>query len=433
MSPEIIGAIGIIFLLVLIALRMYLGLAIALIGIVGVLWIQGLEKAYVVAGQAPFNFIFKYNFATLPMFILMGNIVSQTGIGADLYYTAHKWIGQLRGGLAMATNAACALLAAITGSSMSGIIIMSKVALPEMQKLKYDDRLSTGVIASASTMGILIPPSIGFILYGLLTEESVGKLFMAGLIPGILEAVFYMAVIFIMCRLNPEMGPPGPKSTFKEKVFSLKNTWATLVLFLLVIGGIYGGVFTPTEAGAIGSMGAIIIALSMRRLNAKTFLETLLESGLMVGMVLLILMGVAIMIKFTAVSKLPFVLGEIAAGLDVPPIMIIIAIVIMYVILGCFMDVMMVIMLTVPIIHPIIVSLGFNPIWFGVIIVRMAEIGGITPPFGMQGFVLSGMSGVPLGTIYRGVLPFVIADFLHIAMLIAFPIISLFLPNLMSY
>ena len=306
----------------------------------------------------------------------------------------------------MATNVACAFLAAITGASMSGIIIMSRVALPEMQKLHYDDRLSTGVIASASTMGILIPPSIGFILYGILTEESVGKLFMAGIIPGALEAIFYMTTIYIICRVNPKMGPPGPKSTFKEKIFSLKNTWATLALFLLVIGGIYGGIFTPTEAGAIGSFGAIVIATAMRRLSGRTFLDTLLESGLMVGMILLILIGVSIMIKFTAISQLPFILGEIASGLDVPPIMIIIAIVIMYIILGCFMDVMMVIMLTVPIVHPIILALGFDPIWFGVIIVRMAEIGGITPPFGMQGFVLSGMSGVPLGTIYHQSPPF---------------------------
>jgi tripartite ATP-independent transporter DctM subunit len=227
------------------------------------------------------------------------------------------------------------------------------------------------------------------------------------------------------------MGPPGPKSTFKEKIFSLKNTWATLALFLLVIGGIYGGIFTPTEAGAIGSFGAIVIALAMRRLSGRTFLDTLLESGLMVGMILLILIGVSIMIKFTAISKLPFILGEIASGLDVSPLVIVIAIVIMYIILGCFMDVMMVIMLTVPIVHPIIVALGFSPIWFGVIIVRMAEIGGITPPFGMQGFVLSGMSGVPLGTIYRGVLPFVIADFIHISLLLAFPVLSLYLPNTM--
>ena len=431
MSAEIIGAIGVLFLLVLIASRMYLALAIAFIGIVGIIWIQGIDKASVVAGQAPYNFLFKYNLATLPMFVLMGNVVAQTGIGADLYYTANKWVGQLRGGLAMATNVACALLAAITGASISGIIIMSRVALPEMQKLKYDDRLSTGAIASASTMGILIPPSIGFILYGILTEESVGKLFMAGIIPGVLEASFYMITIYLLCRFNPKMGPPGPKSSFKEKVFSLKNTWATLALFLLVIGGIYGGIFTPTEAGAIGAFGAIIIALGMRRFSRRNFFDTLLESGLMVGMILLILIGVSIMIKFTAISKLPFILGEIASSLDVPPIMIIVAIVIMYIILGCFMDVMMVIMLTVPIVHPIILAMGFDPIWFGVIIVRMAEIGGITPPFGMQGFVLSGMSGVPLGTIYRGVLPFVIADFVHVALIIAIPALALFLPNTM--
>jgi C4-dicarboxylate transporter DctM subunit len=367
----------------------------------------------------------------MPMFILMGMVVSETGIGADLYYAAHKWMGQLQGGLASATVGACALFAAITGSSTSGVVVMAKVALPEMRKHKYDERLSAGTIAAGSTIGILIPPSIGFILYGILTEQSVGKLFMAGIIPGVLEAVFYIATIYLLCRFNPRMGPPGPRASFREKIVSLKNIWAMVALFLLVMGGIYGGVFTPTEAGAAGAFGAIIITIVMRRFNRKGFLKTLLETGLMTVMILLIMAGVSIFTKFMAASELPFMLGNIVAGLDVPDIVIIVAIVLMYIILGCFLPAIMAIILTIPVIYPVVLAMGFDPIWFGVILVRMVEIGSITPPVGMNVFILSGVSGVPLGTIFRGIIPFVVADFAHLALLIAVPALSLFLPSMM--
>jgi tripartite ATP-independent transporter DctM subunit len=431
MSPELIGLVSVVVLLVLIAARMHLGLAMAFIGIAGIALIQGIDKALFVAGQTPFAFIFNYSLAVLPMFTFMGMIVSETGIGGDLYYTVHKWIGHLRGGLAMATTGACALFAAITGGGMEGIIVMSKVALPEMQKFRYDDRLSTGVIASSATMGVLIPPSMGFILYAILTEQSVGKLFMAGIIPGILEALFYMVAIYSLCRVNPKMGPPGPRTSFREKVVSLKDIWPVLALFLLVMGGIYTGIFTPTEAGAIGAFGAIVIAMIMRRLSGRGFLHTLLETGLMTGMFLLMMIGVSILMKFMAISKLPFVLGDLIAGLHIPGMAVIIAIVIMYIILGCFMDALLAIIITLPIIYPVVLAMGFDPIWFGVIIVRMTEIGAITPPFGINVFILSGISGLPISTIYRGVVPFVLADFCHVALIIAVPALSLFLPSRM--
>jgi tripartite ATP-independent transporter DctM subunit len=410
---------------------MWIALATAVVGFLGIAYVKGLDSAFLSAGRAPYLFIAKYDIAVMPMFVLMGMVVSETNIGSDLYYTVHRWLGHLRGGLAIATAGACALFGAITGSSMSGIMVMSKVALPEMQRYKYDDRLSTGVIAASSTMGVLIPPSIAFIMYGILTEVSIGKLFMAGVIPGILEAIFYMITIYILCHFNPQMGPPGPKTSFKMKIFSLKNTWPMVALFLLVMGGIYGGVFTPTEAGAIGAFGAITIAAVMGRFSRKAFFSSLRESGLMAAMILLMLMGVSIFQKFMAASQLPFWLGDFITGLKAPNIVIMIAIVIMYIIAGCFLPAMLAIILTIPIIYPAILAMGFDPIWYGVIMVRMTEIGAITPPVGMECFVLSGVSGVPLGTIYRGVVPFIIADFCHVALLIAVPSLSLFLPNMM--
>lgn len=431
MSPEIIGLLGVVVLLVLLAAGMWIGLAMAIVGFVGIFLIRGINQAFVMTGIIPYDQIGFYPISVLPMFVLMGMVISETGIGKDLYYTAHQWIGQLRGGLAMATTAACAMLAAIVGSGMTGIIVMSQVALPEMRKFGYDDRLATGVIAASSTMGVLIPPSMAFIMYGILTEQSIGELFMAGLIPGILEAVMYIIAIYLLCRFNAKMGPAGPRTSIREKIYSLKNTWAMLTLFVLVMGGIYGGIFTPTEAGGVGALGAIIIALIGRKLTVRGFYNSLKETGMMVGMILFMIVGVFIFMHFIAVSKLPFALGEFVVGLGVPDVVVIIAILVMYIILGCFMPELPMVILTIPIIYPVIVQVGFDPIWFGVIIVRVMEIGSITPPMGINIFVLSGITGTQIGTIYRGVIPFVIADIVHVALITAVPAIALWLPGMM--
>ena len=432
MSPELVGLIGVIVLLILLAAGMWIGMAMALIGFIGIIVIRGTTQAFMMTGILPYDQIGFYPITVMPMFVWMGLIIAETGIGKDLYHTAHQWIGQLRGGLAMATTGACAMLAAIVGSGMTGIIVMANVALPEMQKYEYDDRLSTGVIAASSTMGVLIPPSMPFIMYGILTENSVGKLFMAGVIPGLLEAVFYMTTIMLLCRINPRMGPPGPKTTFKEKIVSLKSTWAMLALFVLVMGGIYGGLFTPTQAGAVGCFGALIIAVAGRKLSPQGLFKSIKEAGLMTGMILLMIAGVFIFMHFIAVSELPFALGNFVAGLGVPDMVIIFAILVMYLILGCFMPEVPMVILTIPIIYPVIVMLGFDAIWFGVIIVRVMEIGSITPPMGINIFVLSGITGVSIATIYRGVIPFVIADVCHVIIITALPILSLLLPNMMA-
>lgn len=357
---------------------------------------------------------------------------SNTGVGADLYSSAHKCVGQIRGGLAISTVAACAGFAAISGTTVAGLVTMGRVALPEMRKYRYSDALATGCIASGGTMGILIPPSMGFILYGVLTEVSIGHLFMAGILPGVLQAVFYIAAILILCRINPQIGPPGPKTSLKEKVVSLKNTWSAIVLFLLVIGGIYLGIFTPTEAGAVGAFGAIVLTFLSRRLKGRNLLNSILESAQMTAMMILIMAGAFTFMNLMAMSKLPFVVADLVVGLSLSKYFIIAAIIVMYIILGMFLDIISSILVTVPILFPVVSALGFDPVWYGVIMVRVMEIGLITPPFGLDVFTLSGISRIPVSTIFRGVTPFVITDFLHIALLVAFPAVSLFIPSMMA-
>jgi C4-dicarboxylate transporter DctM subunit len=431
MSPELVGAIGIIILMVLIFVRIWIGAAMLLVAILGYLYLDGPEITFVMAGQNPLSTIASYTFTAVPLFILMGTVVSNTGVGADLYNTAYKWIGKLRGGLAMSTVAACAMFAAICGSSMATSATMGKVALPEMKKYNYDEKLAAGSIAAGGTMGILIPPSMGFILYGLITEVSIGHLFMAGLIPGILEAVFYIVTIFILCRFNPSLGPRGASTSFKEKIISLKDTWAMVLLFALVMGGIYLGIFTPTEAGAIGAFGAIVISLIARRLSWQAFKISITDTAQTTAMIAFLVIGAFMLVRFLAISELPFVLGDTVAGLNLPPIGVLIAIVILYIILGCFLDIIAAIILTTPIIFPVVLAMGFDPIWFGVIMVRMMEIGAITPPMGLNVFVLSSVTDIPIGTIFRGIVPFIISDFCHVALLIAVPSLSLFIPQSM--
>jgi C4-dicarboxylate transporter DctM subunit len=431
MSTEIIGVIGIAVLIVLIFLRIWIGVCMVLVGFVGYAILTDWGNALVVAGTEPYSNIAFYPITVIPLFILMGAVVSNTGVAGDLYNTAYTWIGRLRGGLAMSTVWACAGFAAICGSSAATAATMGKVALPEMKKYNYDAKLSSGAVAAGGTMGILIPPSMGFILYGILCEVNIGKLFMAGIIPGILEAVFYMAAIWIMCRWKPTMGPPAEGTTFMAKIISLKGTWAMLLLFILVMGGIYQGIFTPTEAGAIGAFGSIVITFIGRRLNWTNLRGSVVETAQTTAMIVFMIVGAFILMRFLAVSQLPYMLSELVAGLPFHRMWIIIFIILMYIILGCFLDIYAAIILTVPIIYPVILALGFDVIWFGVLMVRVMEMGLITPPMGMNVFILASVTDVPIGTIYRGVVPFIIADILHVALLVAIPSISLFLPDTM--
>ena len=433
MSPLIVGVIGFILLVLLIFMRMPIAVAMGAIGVVGMAYILGPHAGLNLLKTAPYASIARYGFSVVPLFILMGNFCFHAGVSRDLYYTVNKWLGQLRGGLAMATVAACAGFAAVSGSSLATAATMGTVALPEMKKYKYDPALATGAIAAGGTLGILIPPSVVLVIYGILTEQSIGKLFLAGFIPGILEAFFYIITISIICKRNPLLGPSGARTSLREKVVSLKDTWMILVLFLVVIGGIYMGIFSPSEAAGIGAGGALGLALLRRRLSRQGFTASLLETVKATSMIFTILIGAMLLGYFMAVTRLPFELAGVVGGLEVNRYIILGAILAVYIFLGCMMIPMAMIILTIPIVFPLVIDQGFDPIWFGIITVRIFEIAQITPPVGMNVFVISGVAkDVPMGTIYRGIIPFLIADIFHLTLLVAFPQLALFLPNLMK-
>jgi C4-dicarboxylate transporter DctM subunit len=332
----------------------------------------------------------------------------------------------------MATVGACAGFAAVSGSSLATVATMGTVALPEMKKYKYSPELATGAIAAGGTLGILIPPSVVLVIYGILTEQSIAALFLAGFIPGILEALFYIITISIVCRFNPKAGPAGPKTTFKEKIISLKDTWPIFTIFVIVIGGIYTGIFSPTEAAGIGAFSALLIALLKRKLARNNFISSLEDTMKSTAMIFTILIGAMVLGYFLTATRLPFELANVVSGLDLNRFIILGLILAVYVILGCIMIPMAMVILTIPIVFPLITAQGFDPIWFGIITVRIFEIAQITPPVGMNVFVMKGVApDIPMGTIYKGIIPFFIADICHLILLIVFPQIALFLPSLM--
>lgn len=431
MSVELIGITGILVLMIFLFLGMWLGFAMAFVGFVGLVIVMGFNGAVTVMATIPYTRSAFYSISALPLFTFMGVVVGASGIGNDLYNTAYKWFGRLPGGLAVSTVFASGGFAAITGSSSASIVTLGSVAIPEMKKFKYNDKLAAGAVAAGGTIGILIPPSLGFILYAILTEESIGQLFMAGIIPGILEILFYAATIFILCALHPHYGPRGPKTSIIEKIYSLKATWPVLTLFLLVIGGIYGGIFTPTEAGAIGTVGSIVIVFAMQRMNLADFIKSTMEAVKLIGMIFVLVVGAFVFAHFLAMTKLPFYLSDLVVGVSVNRYISLFVIVFLYIILGMFLEIFSCIVLTVPILYPTVQALGFDPIWFGVIMVRVMEIGLITPPIGMNVFMLGGVTKMPLETIFRGIIPFFIADIFHVILLILFPQISLWLPQTM--
>jgi tripartite ATP-independent transporter DctM subunit len=359
----------------------------------------------------------------------MGQFTFISGISQDLYTMANKWIGHFRGGLATATIAACALFAAVCGSSLATGATMGMVAIPEMRRFKYDLRLATGCVAAGGTLGILIPPSIGFVIYGILTEQSIGKLFMAGFLPGLLLSALFVLAIYFQCVINPQMGPPAQKSTWAERIRALSGTWAMLLLFIIVMGGIYFGFFTPTEAAGIGAFGALCLIIVLRKVNGGILFECLRETGKMTAFIFLVVFGANIFSSFLALTGLPMALSDFITGLPYPRHIILIAIILIYLVLGCFMEVYAIMILTLPIIFPIVQALQFDPIWFGVIMVIVLEAGLITPPVGLNVFVLKGaLPDVPLETIFRGVWPFLTAAVIELILLTIFPQIALFLP-----
>ena len=432
MSPTMVGILGICILIFLIFIRMQIGLSMGIVGFLGFAYIVGIDPALGLLRTVPYTSFANQGMSVIPLFILMGSFAFAAGMSEDLYRTVHKWLGHFRGGLAMATVAACACFAAISGSSLATAATLGKVAMPEMEKYKYDPGLATGSIAAGGSIGILIPPSVILIIYGIITEQSIGKLFLAGFVPGVLEAVFYIIAIVIITRKNPELGPPGPRATLKEKMQSLLKTWEVIVLFLVVIGGIYTGVFTPTEAAGVGAFGTFCFAGLRRKMTWTVFKLSLKNTASTTGMLFLIVLGAMILGYFFSVSRLPFELATMVGELPVNRYFILLIILVVVGLLGTIMDSMAIVLLTIPVFFPMILNLGFDPIWFGILVVRVTEMGLITPPVGLNVYIIKGITGVPMGTIFRGLKPFLIADICEIIFLIAFPQITLFLPGLMS-
>ena len=432
MNAQLIGVLGILVLFILLGLRMYIGMAMALVGFLGLTLIVGFEAGSSILGITPLAEGSSYTLSVIPLFVLMGQFALISGISSDIYKTVYAWLGHMRGGLAMATIIACSGFAAICGSSLATGATMGMVAIPEMERFKYDPRLATGCIAAGGTLGILIPPSIGFVLYGILTEESIGKLFMAGVIPGILLSCIFILVIHVWCRINPELGPRGPRTSVIEKIKSLKGTWGMLLLFIIVMGGIYFGVFTPTEAAGIGSFGAFLFALLKGKLSVKKLFDGLLETGRTTAMIFLIIIGANIFSSFLGLARIPMELADLIAGLEMPKMVIFTGIILVYIALGCVMDCYAIMILTVPILLPVIQALQFDVIWFGVIMVIVLEIGLITPPVGLNVFVLKAAApNVPMNVIFRGIWPFMLAGLAAIILISIFPAIALYIPSRM--
>jgi tripartite ATP-independent transporter DctM subunit len=434
MSPGNIAIIGIILLVFLFLLRMPVAFAMALIGFLGFAYMTSVGAALSILGKDFWVMFSNYNLTVVPMFVLMGTFAFYSGIGGRLYQAAHKFLGQLPGGLGIATCYACAAFGACCGSTTAGAAAMGKVILPEMKKYHYDPSLATACVASAGSLAILIPPSTIFIIYGIMTEVSIGKLFAAGILPGILLATLFALTVYIICRRNPKLGPPGVKASWKERVASLSGAVEMLILFALVMGGLFAGLFTPTEAGAGGAAGALIIALARRMITWRGFIDSLVETTRITAMVFVIVTGATIFGHFMAVTRVPYELSEWLGGLAVSRYIIMGFIIFGYLIAGCFMDSLAMITLTVPILYPVILKLGFDPVWFGVIIVLVGEMGVITPPVGINVYIIQGVAGdVPLETIFRGIFPFLVALIICTVLLIAFPQIALFLPSFMTW
>jgi len=414
------------------ALEVPIAFAMALVGFCGFTVISGFEPAVNMVGLVPYTTAASYIFSVLPLFLLMGEFSSVSGLMRDAYRTINRWLGHLPGGLAMATIGGCAGFAAVCGSSVATAATMTRIVLPEMREYNYDLGLATGSLAAGGTLGILIPPSLQFIMYGVIAEESIGKLFLAGILPGILLALVFMVTIYAIAKHNPKAGPAAARATWRERLISIKDIWGLVLLFVVVLGGIWGGLFTPTEAAAVGAFVSFIFIVMRGKFTRQNLIIAFTGALKTSGMCLGILMGAMVFGYFIAVSTLPMALAQFVSQLPIPRLGILVCMLFVYFFLGCLMDGLAMILLTMPIFIPVILALGFDPIWFGVVLTLMCEMALITPPIGMNVFIISGMTDdVPVYTIFKGVWPFVLALIVTEAILIAFPKISLFLPNTM--
>jgi C4-dicarboxylate transporter, DctM subunit len=432
MSTDAVAVIGFIALFSLMLLRVPVGMAMGLVGVSGFAYLVNGTAALKLVGQTSMRTVTDYTFGVIPMFLLMGALVSNSGMSRELFRAANVFVGHLRGGLGFATIAACGGFAAISGSSVATAATFSTVAYPEMRRFGYPQSFATGVIAAGGTVGAMLPPSTVLAVYGIITEQDIGKLFIAGIIPGLLAISMYMLTIKIIGVIRPHFLPSGARAPWNERFAALRDIWAPLLLFIFVIGGLYGGLFTPTEAGGMGAGGAFIIGILRGRLGKDEILRSLLQATRTAAAVFTVLIGALIFGYFLTVTQTPQKVTLFLTGLGLGRYGVLALIMVMYILLGCLMDAMAMIILTVPIMFPVVIALGFDPVWFGIIIVMTVELGLIHPPVGMNVFVIkSVVPDVTFTTIFKGVVPFIITDIIRLIILIAFPILALYLPSKM--
>lgn len=429
---EVRGLLSIVLCFVLIFLGVHVAAAMAVTAFIGVSLLISPVASLTTLSTTIIDVVSDQTWSVVPLFTWMGLIVVASGFAEELYRSAYRWIGHLPGGLASASTVACAGLSSIVGDTLSGVYSMGSIALPQMRSYGYDMKLATASIACAATIGVMIPPSIAFIVYGMITEVSIGKLFIAGLLPGILFAVILISLITIRATLNPSLAPRGEKSTWKERLESSKDTWPILLLMLLVLGGIYAGLVTPNEAAGLGVFGALIISLATRRLTLEAFWHSITQTLRLTAGIIIIFMFAMVFSRFIAISGLTQQLADLVVGLQLGTYQIIGAILLFYVVIGMFMNALPALVLTVPLFFPIAMSAGFDPVWFGVLVVIMVELGVVTPPIGVNVFAISAIAkDVPMYDIFRGIFPFWIAYLVLVGLIIVFPAIALFLPSLM--
>jgi tripartite ATP-independent transporter DctM subunit len=432
MSPDAVAVIGFVVLFALMLLRVPVGMAMGLVGVSGFAYLVGGGPALKLVGQTSMRTVTDYTFGVISMFLLMGAFVTTSGMSRELFGAANTFVGHLRGGLGIATIVACAGFAAISGSSVATAATFSTVAYPEMRRYDYPQSFATGVIAAGGTLGAMFPPSTVLAVYGIITEQDIGRLFIAGILPGLLAVSMYILTVAVIGRLRPGFLPAGVRAGAPERMKAIRGVWAPVLLFVFVIGGLYGGLFTPTEAGGMGAGGAFLIGVLRGRLSRVDIRHSLLQATRTAAAVFTVLIGALLFGYFLTITQTPQKVTEFLTGLGVGRYGVLALIMLMYLVLGCLMDAMAMIILTVPIIFPVIKSLGFDPIWFGVIIVMTVELGLIHPPVGMNVFVIkSVVKDVKFSTIFVGVLPFILTDLIRLVILIAFPIIALYLPTRM--
>ena len=434
MSPELVGVMGLVAMLILMFLGVHIAVTLSLVGIAGYAVIQGVDKAFVMAAMMPFHAMSSYTMALFPVYLLLGELADVSGMMRDSFRAANIWVGNLRGGLAMASIVGGGFFAAVSGSSTACSALITRLSLPSLLEHKYQPKLATGALAAAGTLSNLIPPSIGLVVYAVITETSLGKLFVAVFLPGVIMTFMFMLQIYIQCRLNPSLGPPGGATTIRQKIFAFKDAGPTIILFTIVMGGIWFGVYTANEAGAIGTVGVFLYALHRRRLNRQTLARAFGNTLSIAGMIFAVIVSAEIFSNFVVISGLSQALAKWVAGLDIPPVGVVICIMFVYCIVGTAMDTLTMILVTLPFFVPVLVELGVDLIWFGILVIIQMELSQITPPVGLNLFVVAGMvkeKNISMGTVFSGAWMFCYTMVIFNALLIAFPQIAMYLVSLM--